>query len=313
VIGIGFGTTFSVAASANNSGTLRYQWKKAGTALSGATLATLSLAAVTLAEDGLYQVDVSNDVGTTPSREARLRVLDARPSQLLGAGNTGYASGGTVTISNTIVYGGSATQLRWQVLLPTGWALASSSGATGATSSAPGTLGMVEWVWTSVPASPITFTYTLDVPIGTDGDQPITALVTFGQNSVSGEILVKPDPLVVRNMLSRHSGDTDGDFRLSLFELTRVIELYNTRNGTSRTGAYEVATTITEDGFAAAPSRAAAATLARYHSADSNRDGMLSLFELTRVIELYNTRLGTSRTGQYHLDATSEDGFAPGP
>jgi len=52
-----------------------------------------------------------------------------------------------------------------------------------------------------------------------------------------------------------------------------------------------------------------------YHSADTNHDGKLSLLELTRVIELYNYRVGTSRTGQYHVQTSppTEDGFAPGP
>ena len=54
-------------------------------------------------------------------------------------------------------------------------------------------------------------------------------------------------------------------------------------------------------------------TLTRYHSADSNHDGKVGLFELTRVIELFNYRSGTVRTGQYHVQAGTEDGFAPGP
>jgi len=54
-------------------------------------------------------------------------------------------------------------------------------------------------------------------------------------------------------------------------------------------------------------------TLTRYHSADTDKDGKLSLVELTRVIELYNTRAGTTRTGQYHVQAGTEDGYAPGP
>jgi hypothetical protein len=93
-----------------------------------------------------------------------------------------------------------------------------------------------------------------------------------------------------------------------------VIELYNTRNGTVRTGCYDVQAG-TEDGFASVPTRAGGtvATLASYHSADSNRDGALSLFELTRVIELYNTRSGTTRTGEYHSQGGTEDSFAPGP
>ena len=49
------------------------------------------------------------------------------------------------------------------------------------------------------------------------------------------------------------------------------------------------------------------------HSAESNRDGKISLVELTRVIELYNYRSGTSRTGQYKTQPGSEDGFGPGP
>jgi hypothetical protein len=54
---------------------------------------------------------------------------------------------------------------------------------------------------------------------------------------------------------------------------------------------------------------------ASLHSADSNRDGKISLTELTRVIELYNYRSGTTRTGEYKPApaAGTEDGFAPGP
>jgi hypothetical protein len=135
----------------------------------------------------------------------------------------------------------------------------------------------------------------------------VTATDTNG-NTASGTIAVAVMPHF-------HSADTDGDGRISLVELTRVIELYNTRNATVRTGCYAVAATTSEDGFAAEPTRAASATvtLAKYHSADSNQDGKVSLAELTRVIELYNYRSGTVRTGQYHVLAGSEDGFAPGP
>jgi hypothetical protein len=34
---------------------------------------------------------------------------------------------------------------------------------------------------------------------------------------------------------------------------------------------------------------------------------------MTRVIELYNTRTGTTRNGQYKLQPGTEDGFAPNP
>ena len=93
-----------------------------------------------------------------------------------------------------------------------------------------------------------------------------------------------------------------------------MIEIYDTRRGTLRTGCYALATTTT-DGFAPDENRlfGASVTLTRYHSADSNSDGRFSLTELTRVIELYSTRAGTTRTGAYRVQAGTEDGFAPGP
>jgi hypothetical protein len=103
-----------------------------------------------------------------------------------------------------------------------------------------------------------------------------------------------------------HSADTNADWKISLIELTRVIELYNTRNGTTRTGEYHCEAG-TEDGFAPGTGM-----LTSCHSADSDGDGRISLTELTRVIELYNTRSGTTRTGDYHGEAGTEDGFAPG-
>jgi hypothetical protein len=43
-----------------------------------------------------------------------------------------------------------------------------------------------------------------------------------------------------------------------------------------------------------------------FHSADRNRDNSISLSELLRVIQFFSQ-------GGYHCDATTEDGFAPGP
>ena len=226
---------------------------------------------------------------------------------------TGYSAGGTVTITNTITYTGTATSLGWQVLLPAGWSYVSGGGSEGDVKPAAGTTDLLEWAWTNVPASPATFTYTLQVPAQSNGDQSLTALGIVRTGGSPFEIMATPDPLRVPH-LAHHCADTDRNFRLSLLELTRVIELYNTRNGSSRTGAYRVESG-TEDGFAPEPARPVAqtATLARYHCADTNRDGRLSLLELTRVIELYNYRNGSTRTGQYRVQSGTEDGFAPGP
>jgi len=114
----------------------------------------------------------------------------------------------------------------------------------------------------------------------------------------------------------RHAADcAPADGQISQSELLRVIEIYNVRHGTIRTGRYAVATAVTVDGFAFDPATAnnEVVTLMRYHSADTNRDGKLALFELARVIELYQARVGGTRTGEYRVEADTEDGFAPGP
>ncbi len=43
-----------------------------------------------------------------------------------------------------------------------------------------------------------------------------------------------------------------------------------------------------------------------------NTDGAISLLELTRMIELYNHRVGQNRTGDYRVQTGTEDGFAGG-
>jgi hypothetical protein len=144
------------------------------------------------------------------------------------------------------------------------------------------------------------------------GAKSITSRVQVTSAGISGAILARPDPLIVTAVARPHTADKNGDYRIDLNELTRVIELYNTRNSalSRRTGAY-LPDSSGEDGFAANPSASGPTSLARYHDADTSRDGQISLFELTRVIELYNTRAGLNRTGQYRVSSGTEDGYAP--
>jgi hypothetical protein len=292
-----------------------YQWKKDGSILAGGSVAgfpgVLQLTNVAAADAGAYTVAITNGAGTTLTQPAMLTLAGVQAMHRVVA--RGYVPGGTVTITNTLAYTGASTQVDWQVVLPTGWSFASAGGTVGATVPAAGATGLLDWRWTAVPASSFTFTYTLNVPVGQTLNQAVAALVTVTQGGVPAQHTAKSDPLMVR-MATAHSADTDSDLRFSLLELTRVIELYSTTTGTFRTGRYQVSAG-TEDDFAADSVTAAGAvvTLEYYHSADSNRDGKVSLLELTRVIELYNYRSGSIRTGQYHIQAGSEDGFAPGP
>ena len=312
--GTGTGTMFAVVA--NGTAALSYQWKKNGTTLadggtiSGATTATLSLSNLTTGDVGNYTVVVANAGGTATSNAATLTVVDAQATHAVVG--SGYIAGGTVTLTQTLTFSGSCSGLRWQILLPTGWSYASGGGSQGDVKPSAGATSLLEWAWTSVPVSPITFTVTLNVPVGETGDRNVTALSVFRVSAGAADLLVTPDPLAV-SQVTTHSADADRNFRISLVELTRVIQIYNTRNGTNRTGCYAVQAG-TEDGFGVDAARAASATvtLGAYHSADSDHNGKISLFELTRVIELYNYRTGTTRTGQYHIALGSEDGFEPG-
>lgn len=116
-----------------------------------------------------------------------------------------------------------------------------------------------------------------------------------------------------RGTLTRHTADVDDSGTLNLSELLRVIELYNTRLGSARTGRYSPLESA-EDGFTPDTSldEGKMALYAAYHAADSDRSGSISLSELLRVIELYNVRSGSTRTGHYSLAANTDDGFAPG-
>lgn len=306
--------TFSVTATGTPPPT--YQWRKDGIDIPNATNATLTLNNVQAADAGNYSVVLTNLGGSVPSTPVKLTVNSgAAPASathaVLGGG---YVAGGTVTVTNTITYTGTLSALAWTSTLPTGWTYASGGGSEGEVKPAVGANGAVNWSWTTIPASPFTFTYTLNVPAGANTAQTLSALVKPQQSGSSFQVAVLPDPLSITPV--PHSADSDGNFALSLSELTRVIALYNTRNGTLRTGRYAVATTATEDGFTpdATTANSATVTLPRYHSADTTpRDGKLTLNELTRVIELFNVRTGNIRTGAYRVQSGTEDGFAPAP
>ncbi|GAB5562154.1 MAG: hypothetical protein SynsKO_38010 [Synoicihabitans sp.] len=147
--------------------------------------------------------------------------------------------------------------------------------------------------------------------IGVEDRIFIFDLANMSQNGtlVSGMDLAS-GMAVIGTLAGNHDADSDGDFQISLAELLRVIELYNTRSGSTRTGAYRV-NADTADGYEPHGEVEGTTSLERYHSADTDQNAQLSLAELLRVIELYNTRQGTTRTGSYRVNEDTADGFEP--
>jgi hypothetical protein len=225
-----------------------------------------------------------------------------------------YINGYFVEVTNTFAYTGTVGSLSWEVSLPSGWSFVSNAGTVGSVAPFVGETGEIGWAYTSVPPSPVTFTYVVNAPYGNTNAQMVPAQVFFTQGGPVESILATPSPLGVDLSNIYHSADEGHAGTIDLSNLTRVIELYNTRSGSIRTGCY-LTDESSEDGFNPDTSRSTSAAFALpyYHSADENQVGNLDLAELTRVVELYNYRVGGARTGQYSPAPATEDGFQPGP
>lgn len=82
-------------------------------------------------------------------------------------------------------------------------------------------------------------------------------------------LLARPEPLTVAST-GPHSADTNRDFAFTLIELTRVIELYNMRHGSTRTGrSRATAGPATKDGFEADSAGQIAREFPTFHAADT--------------------------------------------
>jgi alpha-tubulin suppressor-like RCC1 family protein len=309
--GVALSEALTLEVSASGTPPLAYQWFKDGRGIPGATASTWSTAAAALLDSGTYSMTVRNAFGIVSTSGTRVRVATPAPAAAHETIDRGYMPGGDVTVRHVINHADDATALTVEVVPPSGWKFHASQGDGAAVKPSAGETLLLEWRWAAVPASPVIVSYTLRVP---SADRGLKSLITRAQltaNGVAHTLLAAPDPLVMGEE-PPHSADVNRDRCLDLSELTRVIELFNTRHGGIRTGAYRPAS-ATEDGFEPDAARPAEAVVAldRIHAADADRDGRIDVLELTRVIQLYNHRNGSVRSGRYRTDAGSADGFAP--
>ena len=288
-----------------------YSWSRDGVPIVGAIGNTVLLRNVDADDVGNYAVTVSNYGASFTSMPVSINVISEAVDQAIVATHhaTSFTAGGTATITVALSFPPEAASLGWSTELPVGWSYQSGSNEP-EVAPTNGATGVLEWAWTGVPESPATFSFDVRVPVNFND---IATVRSFGFVQIDGRLIARlanPNPLILRPEHGYHRADTDLNGRIGLSELLRVIELYNYRESSVRTGRYSPAPD-TVDGF---QTGAAGGIISEsFHSADYDRDGKVNLSELLRVIELYNFRSGTARTGEYSVSANSVDGFRAGP
>ncbi|MEY2878117.1 MAG: hypothetical protein RLZZ15_497, partial [Verrucomicrobiota bacterium] len=105
------GANATLSVQATGTGPLRYQWRRNGVALVGATAATLPVAAASAANAGDYSVIVSDANGPLTSRLARLTVETPRPGRLINMSVRAATRGTTPLIVGASTTGGSKSIL----------------------------------------------------------------------------------------------------------------------------------------------------------------------------------------------------------
>ena len=102
-VSVGGSATFTVSAS--GTAPLRYQWRRNGADIAGATSASYTLANAALSDNGaVFDVVVSNDFGTATSNDATLTVTaNSAPTATITApaNRTLYNAGDTITYAGT--------------------------------------------------------------------------------------------------------------------------------------------------------------------------------------------------------------------
>ncbi|MEM7167509.1 MAG: immunoglobulin domain-containing protein, partial [Planctomycetota bacterium] len=76
-VSVCIGATTQLTVTATGSAPLQYQWAKDGSAIGGATLATLDISPTTGADGGSFDVTVTNDCGVVVSSTAIVTILEA--------------------------------------------------------------------------------------------------------------------------------------------------------------------------------------------------------------------------------------------
>jgi len=252
----GQNASFSVTAS--GSATLSYQWYKDGSALSGATSASLSLSAVTSANAGSYTVKVTNSGGNITSSAATLTVNAAAVAPSISTQPTSLTVTSGQAASFSVVAAGTAPfTYQWykdgaQVINATSATLSlgnvSSGNAGSYTVKVTNSAGNI----TSAAAT-LTVNALVIAPAITA--QPTNSTVTAGQNSSFSVIASGTAPLSYQWYKdgSALSGATSASLSLSAVTSANAGS-YSVKVTNSAGNITSAAVTLTVNAAAVAPS-----------------------------------------------------------
>jgi L-ascorbate metabolism protein UlaG (beta-lactamase superfamily) len=106
------GGNASLGVQATGAGVVRYQWRRDGVAVAGATNATLPIPAASVTHEGDYEVILTDNNGPVVSRMARLTVDTPRPGRLVNLSVRGTARGpSSPLIVGAVASGGAKSVL----------------------------------------------------------------------------------------------------------------------------------------------------------------------------------------------------------
>lgn len=165
------GQTATFAVTATGSAPLLYQWSKGAAAISGATAASYTTPAISLADNGaIFSVAVTNSAGSTVSKDVILTVQSSAPP--LTITTTGLPSG-------TVQAAYSATLRAAGGQTPYSWALAVGQLPVGLVLSGAGTIS-------GTPTSAQTSSFTIGVHDAAGTSATLAASITIGTGTGAG-------------------------------------------------------------------------------------------------------------------------------
>lgn len=211
-----------------------------------------------------------------------------------------YVPGTTldVTVTLSLSTAETLTAIGVEETVPAGWGyIGVISGEVPAVAPISGTSGLLEFAWFPLPAIPVTFTYMIAIPSDATGLRAISGaglcrLSESGEYRTASVFTVIPS----EDAGDPHTADQNGDYQISLSELLRIIQFFNSNGLHCQAG--------TEDGFAPGLGN----TECTPHNSDyAPQNWLISLSELLRIIQFYNMAV-------YHPcpEESTEDGFCPG-